>query len=96
MTGPIDVVVANLPYLPAAELDSHPDLAGEPAGAVFAGGDGLGPYRRLLTACADRLEDDAAVIIQLRRRVLVAEVADLAALGGRIERTVLQPSLLAA
>jgi len=92
--GPIDLVVANLPYLPVAEADRYPDLAEEPAGAVFAGGDGLDPYRRLLAACADRLDDDAAVIIQLHRRVLAG--TDLAALRAGVERFAPVPSLAAA
>jgi release factor glutamine methyltransferase len=75
--GPIDLVVANLPYLPAADAGLYPDLVREPASAVFATGDGLGPYRRLLAACAERLDDDAAVIIQLHRQVLAATVAEL-------------------
>ena len=40
--GPLDAIVANLPYLPLAEIERHPDIAGEPLEAVFAGGDGLG------------------------------------------------------
>lgn len=83
--GPIDVVVANLPYLPAADAALYPDLAGEPATAVFAPGDGLGPYRRLFAACADRLDHGGRVIIQLHRQVLEATVADLSALHGRLE-----------
>jgi release factor glutamine methyltransferase len=83
--GPIDVVVANLPYLPAADAGLYPDLAGEPVSAVFAAGDGLGPYRRLITACAERLDDDAAVIIQLHRQVLEATVAELPALHASLD-----------
>ena len=83
--GPIDLVVANLPYLPAAEAILRPELAGEPAEAVFAPGDGLGPYRRLLDACAERL-DDGAVIIQLHRRVLAADVAELATLLAHLQQ----------
>jgi release factor glutamine methyltransferase len=82
--GPIDLVVANLPYLPAADADRYPDLAGEPAAAVFAPGDGLEPYRRLLAACAERLDDDAHVVIQLHRRVLAATCAELPALAARL------------
>lgn len=91
--GPIDVVVANLPYVPASDADRYPDLAAEPAGAVFAPGDGLDPYRRLLAACSERLDDDASVIIQLHRRVLAAAFAELAALTASIEqfRPVLEP-----
>jgi release factor glutamine methyltransferase len=78
--GPIDVVVANLPYLPAADADLYPDLAGEPATAVFATGDGLDPYRRLLAACAKRLDEHGRVIIQLHRQVLEATLAELSTL----------------
>jgi methylase of polypeptide subunit release factors len=83
--GRIDLVVANLPYLPATDAGLHPDLVCEPASAVFAGGDGLDPYRRLLSACAVRLDDDAGVIIQLHRQVLEATGAELPALHARLE-----------
>jgi release factor glutamine methyltransferase len=83
--GPIDVVVANLPYLPAADAGLYPDLAGEPVTAVFASGDGLDPYRRLLAACAERLDHGARVIIQLHRQVLEATVAELPALQASLE-----------
>jgi HemK-like putative methylase len=85
VSGPIDLVVANLPYLAAADAARHPDLAGEPAAAVFASGDGLEPYRRLLSGCAERLEGDAAVIIQLHRRVLTATRGELFGLRARLE-----------
>jgi release factor glutamine methyltransferase len=96
VAGPIDVVVANLPYLPAADADRYPDLVEEPAAAVFAAGDGLDPYRRLLAACAGRLEDDAAVIVQLHRRVLAGTCADLHTLRARIESFAPVPRLAAA
>jgi release factor glutamine methyltransferase len=82
---PIDLVVANLPYLAATDAHRYPELAGEPHGAVFAPGDGLEPYRRLLDACAARLDDDAGVVIQLHRRVLTATIADLAELQARLD-----------
>jgi release factor glutamine methyltransferase len=85
--GSIDLVVANLPYLPAADAGRYPDLADEPPDAVFASGDGLEPYRRLLSACAERLDDEAAVVIQLHRRVLAATGAELPALRRRLEPT---------
>ena len=89
--GEIDLVVANLPYLPTADADRYPDLAGEPAAAVFAPGDGLEPYRRLLASCAERRDDDAAVLIQLRGRVLEAAGAELPALRTRLERSASGP-----
>ena len=90
--GPVDLVVANLPYLPGAEAPFHPDLAAEPDSAVFAPGDGLDPYRHLLEACADRLSTDGAVALQLHRRVLTATRAELPILPARLE----QPALAAA
>lgn len=83
--GPIDLVVANLPYLPIGDAARYPDLAGEPEAAVFAPGDGLGPYRRLLATCRERLRDDDVVAIQLHRRVLVATGGELPDLHERLE-----------
>ena len=81
----VDLVVANLPYLPAAEAARFPDLAAEPADSVFAAGDGLKPYRRLLTVCAGRLSANGAVVIQLHRRVLTATRVELHRLRAEAE-----------
>jgi release factor glutamine methyltransferase len=78
--GELDLIVANLPYLPHADSAGYPDLAVEPESAVFAAGDGLGPYRRLLAAAADKLRPGGAVAIQLHRRVFTAERDAVAAL----------------
>jgi len=83
--GVVDLVVANLPYLPAADAGRFPDLAGEPAEAVFAPGDGLDPYRRLLEACSLRLRDGGALALQLHRRVLAARRDELGRLRADIE-----------
>jgi methylase of polypeptide subunit release factors len=70
--GDFDLIAANLPYLAASAADAHPDLAAEPRGAVFADGDGLDPYRRLLAAARTRLRPDGLLVIQLHRQVLAA------------------------
>jgi release factor glutamine methyltransferase len=75
--GAIDVVVANLPYLPWAERALHRDLAGEPEHAVFAAGDGLGGYRRLLASARLRLQPEALVAVQFRGHVLAARAGEL-------------------
>ena len=80
-----DLVVANLPYLPAAEAVCFPELASEPGHAVFAEGDGLGPYRRLLSVLPERLRANGAVAIQLHRRVLTATRDELARLRTDVE-----------
>jgi release factor glutamine methyltransferase len=87
--GRLDLVVANLPYLPE-ELrldDAYAYLRSEPPSALFAPGDGLGTYRRLLEASERRLSERGALLIQFRRRVLEAnrfQLGDLLAdLEGR-------------
>jgi HemK-like putative methylase len=67
--GRLDLVVANLPYLPVALAPWRPELAGEPAEAVFASGDGLDPYRRLLAEAPGRLAEGGQVLLQLHRQV---------------------------
>jgi HemK-like putative methylase len=67
--GELDLIVANLPYLPVELAAVRPELAGEPPDAVFAAGDGLGPYRRLLSAAPERLADGGRLLLQLHRRV---------------------------
>jgi release factor glutamine methyltransferase len=52
VTGPVDAVVCNPPYVPA-EVQLAPELAYEPAEALYAGPDGLEVYRRLVPALRD-------------------------------------------
>ena len=80
----LDLIVANLPYLPGADRAHYPDLVGEPEEALFAAGDGLGPYRRLLGSARERLTETGAVMLQLHRRVVVAERAELPALAATL------------
>jgi release factor glutamine methyltransferase len=77
---PVDLIVANLPYIAAATAAEHPELVSEPAVAVFADGDGLRPYRRLVDAAATRLADGGALLLQLDKRVVAASRAELPAL----------------
>lgn len=69
----LDLIVANLPYLRRDEQCRYAELANEPEDAVFADGDGLGPYRRLLDEAAGKLAPGGAAVIQLHKHVLVAE-----------------------
>jgi release factor glutamine methyltransferase len=85
--GKLDLVVANLPYLPGGlrRDGGYADLRSEPVSAVFAPGDGLGPYRRLLEACEVRLSDRGGILIQFRRRVLEANRFELGDLLAELE-----------
>ena len=71
------LIVANLPYLPERLQAERPELACEPSVAVFAPGDGLGHYRRLLAESAVVLRPDGALLIQLHRRVIAMSAAEL-------------------
>jgi release factor glutamine methyltransferase len=86
--GALDLIVANLPYLPLAEDSRHPELAGEPPEAVFARGDGLDAYRALVAAGWERLTADGALVIQLRASVLAARRDQLDALAATLAPSV--------
>jgi release factor glutamine methyltransferase len=85
VSGRFDVIVANLPYVPASAAADHPELAEEPYDAVFAAGDGRAHYRRLVEAAARRLAADGFLFLQLDRRVLAASVAELPALAAALD-----------
>lgn len=80
VSGRFDVIAANLPYVPASEAADHPELEGEPFGAVFATGDGLEPSRRLVDAASTRLSDAGVLLLQLDGRVVAARRSELPAL----------------
>lgn len=82
--GPIDVVVANLPYLPLAVR--RPEYDHEPPEAIYAPGDGLDPLRRMLDLCADgKLAMPGWVLVQYQRLVLEADCQHLAELRARLD-----------
>jgi HemK-like putative methylase len=83
--GQVDVVVANLPYLPDSLHDDRYD--GEPEDAVYAEGDGLDPYRRLLNACRDGklVTPGGVVVIQFHREALAANCWELEDLREQLE-----------
>jgi release factor glutamine methyltransferase len=73
---PVDLVVANLPYLP--ESERRPEYDAEPDEAIYAPGDGLGPLRTLVTLCADgKLARPGWILVQYRRDVLEADCQHL-------------------
>jgi release factor glutamine methyltransferase len=84
LTEPVDLVVANLPYLPESDRDASYD--GEPDDAVYAPGDGLGPYRRLLDACREgKLETGGAILLQYRGEPMAADCWQLEDLRAELE-----------
>ncbi len=94
--GELDLIVANLPYLPLPDRGRYPDLRAEPEEAIFAAGDGLGLYRRLLCSAEESLRPFGAVVVQVHRRIVVAERDELAAVRatlGELAPVPLQPLL---
>ena len=86
LPAPVDLIVANLPYLPEAEHDARYDA--EPHDAVYAPGDGLGPYRRLLDACRDgKLETGGTVLLQYQGKPYAADCWQLEDLRARLEHS---------
>lgn len=84
LSEPVDLVVANLPYLPESEHDARYDA--EPDDAVYAPGDGLGPYRRLLDACRDgKLHTGGTVLIQFHGEPISADCWQLEDLRAELQ-----------
>jgi release factor glutamine methyltransferase len=84
LSEPVDLVVANLPYLPESEHDPRYD--DEPEDAVYAPGDGLGPYRHLLDACRDgKLQTGGSILIQFHGQPLSADCWQLEDLRTELE-----------
>ena len=74
--SPVDVVVANLPYLPEGE--HRPEYDNEPPEAVYAPGDGLAPLRRLVDICeGGKLVMPGFVVVQYRGEVVEADCQHL-------------------
>jgi release factor glutamine methyltransferase len=82
--GPADVIVANLPYVPKWSASDHPELKSEPFDAVFAGGDGLDPYRGLVDGAITRLSNGGVLLLQLNRRLVSAGRSELPALAAAL------------
>ena len=84
LSTPVDLIVANLPYLPESARDPRYD--GEPDDAVYAPGDGLGPYRRLLDACRDgKLQTGGTVLIQYQGEPFAADCWQLEDLRAQLQ-----------
>jgi hypothetical protein len=87
-TGPRGPDRRQSAYIAASTGAQHPDLLSEPAAAVFAPGDGLEPYRRLVDAAAIQLADGGVLLLQLDRRAVAASRAELPKLRAALDNTV--------
>lgn len=65
LAGPFDLVLANPPYV-EADADLAPSVrAHEPAGALFAGADGLDDYRVLIPQLPGLLAPGGAALVEI-------------------------------
>lgn len=63
--GGYDVIVANLPYIPSADVPQRPDPVGfEPRLATDGGADGLEVYRKLLARAPSLVRAGALVLME--------------------------------
>jgi len=62
---PVDLILANLPYLTPDQIAGNPDLAAEPEVALDGGSDGLDLVRALIERAPDLLVDDGAIGLEL-------------------------------
>jgi release factor glutamine methyltransferase len=84
ITEPVDLIVANLPYLPESKHDARYD--DEPDDAIYAPGDGLETYRRLLDACRDgKLKKGGTIVLQYDGEPYEADCWQLEDLRAQLE-----------
>lgn len=79
--GPFDLVLANPPYVEAAAQLSPSVGEYEPAGALFAGADGLDAYRVLIPQLPQLLASGGAAIVEIGHAQAGAVIAIAAAAG---------------
>lgn len=63
--GPVDLLLANLPYLTTEQRMGNPELAAEPALALVSGPDGLVAIDRLVSDLPRALSPSGAAILEL-------------------------------
>jgi len=86
--APFDAIVANLPYVPSAELRPRPDpTAFEPRLALDGGADGLDAYRRLLAQAPGHLALGGGLFMEAgsSNALALAELARLVFPRARVE-----------
>jgi release factor glutamine methyltransferase len=63
--GPFDLILANPPYVEAGALLARSVRDHEPAGALFAGPDGLDDYRVLVPQLPELMTTDATALVEI-------------------------------
>ncbi|HEV2529429.1 MAG TPA: peptide chain release factor N(5)-glutamine methyltransferase [Thermomicrobiales bacterium] len=85
--GPLDLILANLPYLTPEQVDGNPDLGAEPRLALDGGPDGLNLIRVLIGQSVTLLRAGGVIALELdpSQAVTVASLLAAAFPGAIIE-----------
>ena len=92
---PVDVIVANLPYLPTERIPTlQPEVQWEPTAALDGGPDGLDHIRRLITqaSAGDRLKPHGVILLEMDPEQM-AESQSLAATAFPEAEITVEPDL---
>jgi len=65
ISNPVDLILANLPYLTPAQMMENPELNAEPSIALAGGPDGLDEIRRLLNDIPRVLRSTGGFVLEL-------------------------------
>ena len=79
LTQEVDLVVANLPYIPTARIAHlQPEISGwEPAVALDGGKDGMSLYKRLFSQSKHKLNRSGIIFYEVDGQVLTKKFGDL-------------------
>jgi release factor glutamine methyltransferase len=84
ITGSFDLIVANLPYIPAHEIaELSREVKRDPLSALDGGPSGLEVVNRFLEACVEHLNDNGMIALELGHDQSVRVVESLRAAGFR-------------
>ena len=64
-SGPFDLIVANLPYIPTATLKKLPVYRREPTLALDGGPEGLNLITRLLAQSVERIKEGGLILLEI-------------------------------
>jgi release factor glutamine methyltransferase len=88
LPGPVDLIVANLPYVREADLPRHGPLRYEPVLALNGGKDGLDGIRLLCRQARDKLDKRGSLLLEVGegQAEYVADVLREAFGAGKVDR----------
>ncbi len=87
--GPFQLIVANLPYIPSAEIPGlQREVQRDPVQALDGGPDGLDLVRRLIAECSTKLASGGRLALELHHDQPTKLAAELAAQNFRDTKTV--------